>query len=143
MNVVVDASVVVKWYVSELDSELARSVMQTEGILVAPGHCLGEVGHVLIQRFREGKISGEQLSLARIAIPGTLLLISIDGIFDLAMEIAIATRQSFYDALYVAAAVRWDTQVVTADEGMADIVSGSDWAHRVVLLKDWPARRRV
>lgn len=137
MNVVVDANVVVKWYLAESDLTLARAVLEIDGILVAPAHVLGEVGHVLLTRFREGKIEQGQLALARRAIPGTLLLVSLDKLFDEAFEIAAETRMAYYDALYIAAAIRWQTYVVTADKAMIDLASMSRWSDRVVLLKEW------
>ncbi|MGH8263816.1 MAG: type II toxin-antitoxin system VapC family toxin [Steroidobacteraceae bacterium] len=57
MSVIVDASIVVKWYVPEVDWAKAQKVFESEEELVAPAHILGEVGEVLVRRFREGKIT--------------------------------------------------------------------------------------
>lgn len=139
MNLVVDANVVLKWYLPEPGWAQAQAVFKNDGLLIAPGHALGEVGHVLIQRFKEGRISEEQLDLARIALPGTLLLIPLDEIFDLAAEVALKTGEAFYDSLYVATAARWDTVAVTADAKLAEKVRGSEWEQNVVLLDRWAA----
>jgi predicted nucleic acid-binding protein len=48
VNVVVDANIVVKWYVAEPDWARAQLVLKTEGPIIAPGHILGEVGEVLV-----------------------------------------------------------------------------------------------
>jgi predicted nucleic acid-binding protein len=137
LNLVVDANVIVKWYMPERDWARAQIVVQNDGLLIAPAHALGEVGHVLVQRFREGKITEDQLNLARVALPGTLLAVPLDELFDLAVEIAVRTGEAFYDALYVATAERWDTLLVTADANLAKSVSGTHWEKRVMLLDRW------
>jgi predicted nucleic acid-binding protein len=140
LNIVVDANVIVKWYIAEPGWQLARSVVEYEGLLLAPGHVLGEVGHVLVQRYREKQFTKAQLDLARVAIPGSLLLISLDDLFDLAMEIAERTGETFYDSLYIAAAERWDTFVVTADTRLVRKLRGSPWDNRAVSLEGWQLR---
>ncbi len=140
MNIVVDANVIVKWYIAEPGWQLARSVVEYEGLLIAPGHALGEVGHVLVQRHRDRQFTKEQLDLARVAIPGSLLLIPLDELFDLAMEIAERTGETFYDSLYIAAAERWDTFVVTADTRLVRKLQGSQWEDRAASLENWKQR---
>lgn len=137
MNLIVDANVAVKWYIPEPGWARAQSIGRFEGVLAAPGHALGEIGHVLVQRFKEGKLSEQQLKLARITPPGTLLLIALGELFDLAMEIALQTGEAFYDALYVAAAVQYETVVATADAALIRKSRMSPWERFVMPLDDW------
>lgn len=134
---VVDANVVVKWYVEEAGSLEAALLFETEDLLVAPGHVLGEVGEVLLRYHRGGLVSDAQLDVARVALPGALLLVPLDMLFDPAIEIAQRLKVSFYDALYVAAAEQWDTILVTADHRLADAAAASAHAARVATFADW------
>lgn len=137
MTWVVDANIVVKWYVDEIGSEQARLVFEAEGLLVAPGHILGEVGEVLLGYSRRDQLSPAQLDIIKVALPGTLLLVSLDELFEPAIEIAQALRISFYDALYVAAAERWDTVLVTADQRLVKAASSSRWETKTMSLDTW------
>jgi predicted nucleic acid-binding protein len=138
MNVVVDANVVVKWYVEEPGSDEARTVAELDGLLVAPGHALAEIGEVLLRYFRRGELGPDQLEIIKTALPGTLVLVPLDELFEPALEIGAALRVSFYDALYVAAAERWDTVLITADRPLVGAAGASPrWRDRVVALDDW------
>ena len=139
MSIIVDASVVVKWYVPELYWDNAQRVAAAGDELAAPVHVLGEVGAVLVRRFRQGKITDRQLAIARVAVRDMLSFISLTDLFDAAMQIAIETRLSFYDALYVAAAEREDTFVITADARLVRVVASSRWSDRVLPLSQWVA----
>jgi predicted nucleic acid-binding protein len=77
------------------------------------------------------------LALARAALPGSLLLVSLDELFDPAVRIAIETSQSFYDALYIATAELWNTVLVTADERLVEALQRTVWRKRVRALGEW------
>lgn len=117
--------------------------MDGEGLHLLPGHALGEIGHVLIERYRKREVSREQFDLARSVLPRSFVLVSLDEIFERAVEIALAINQTLYDALYIAAAERWDTVVVTADNKLARSVLGTPWAEKVVRLDNWEASPRT
>lgn len=137
MSLVVDANVVIKWYADEASSLDAERLLQRDDILIAPGHLFGEVGEVLVRLLDNGELAREQLDLARAALPGSVLLVSLDHLFSDAVEIANSTRQSVYDCLYVAAAMRWDTVVVTDDRKLIKTLAETPWEKFVVLLHDW------
>ena len=127
MNVVVDANVVVKWYIAEADSAEASLVLEQAHSLVAPGHALGEIGEVLAV----DRASDDLLS--------RLALVPTDLLFQLAFEIALSAGISFYDALYVALADELALPLVTADAVLARRLAATRWSGRIVLLADWPA----
>lgn len=124
-------------------SSLAERLFDSEGLHILPGHALGEIGHVLIERYRKREVTQEQFDLARSVLPGSFVLVSLDEIFERAVEIALAINQTLYDALYIAAAERWDTVVVTADHKLARSVLGTSWAEKVVRLENWEAKPRT
>lgn len=137
MNLVVDASVVIKWYAWEVDSADAERVLETDGLIIAPGHMLGEVGEILVRLSRTGKFTDEQMALARTALPRSVLLVFLDHLFANAVDIALATGATVYDCLYVAAAVRWETVLVMADANLLRALVGTAWEQKAVLLSQW------
>jgi predicted nucleic acid-binding protein len=141
VNVVVDANVVVKWFVMEPDSIRADAVFEIDGLLVAPGHILAEVGEVLVRRLRNGDITQDQFDLARQVLPGSLVLVGLEKLLDSALRIALETKLTVYDALYLATAERWDTIVVTADLRLVSSVQGTPWAVRAAALEAWTPHR--
>ena len=138
MNVVVDANVVVKWYVSENDSAEASLVLEQAHSLVAPGHALGEIGEVLARRCQSGAVSRKQVDRASDDLLSHLALVPTDLLFQLAFEIALSAGISFYDALYVALADELALPLVTADAVLARRLAATRWSGRIVLLADWP-----
>jgi predicted nucleic acid-binding protein len=137
LDVVLDASVVVKWFVDEPDSVLAERAFDLDGIHILPGHALGEIGHVLIERYRRQEMTQRQFDLARSTLPGNFLIVPLDEIFDRAVDIALAIKQTLYDALYIATAERYETFVLTADRKLVRSVDRTSWMKHVVGLEDW------
>lgn len=135
-NLVLDASVIVKWFVAEPDSDRAEQLFNDEGVNIIPGHALGEIGQVLLARFKKREIGQAQFDLARRVLPAAFVVVPINEIFDRAINIALGINQTLYDALYVAAAERWETVLVTADERLVRSVGATPWAERVLPLND-------
>jgi predicted nucleic acid-binding protein len=136
LRIVVDASVVAKWFVAEPNSDSAQRVFESNHVLVVPGHALGEVGEVLVRQYRRGAITAVQLALAEAALPTSLASIRLDLLFARSLEIALHVSASFYDILYIAAAEYEDTFLISADDRLIRAVNGSQWQRRVVSLPD-------
>lgn len=68
------------------------------------------------------------------ALPRIMIQFELRAIVELAADIAVATAQSYYDCLYIAAAVRWNGLLVTSDERMIRAISGTPWSAWVRLL---------
>jgi predicted nucleic acid-binding protein len=137
LSVVVDASVIAKWYVPEAGSEMAAAIFEREQHLIAPAHVLGEVGEVLLRRFRNQRVSREQLQLARAVLPAIVELVPVHELFDTAVEVAFDAATSFYDALYVAAAAQADALLITADRRLLSKLRGTPWSRMALGLDDW------
>lgn len=135
--IVVDASVSVKWFVAEPDSEAALSLFRSSSVLMCPDHALGEIGEVLVRSCRRGRLTQDDVRRANDAIAGRLAFRSPLALIDLATTIAVNASVSFYDALYVAAAERWHVPLVTADARLVASVAGTPWQRCVVLLSAW------
>jgi predicted nucleic acid-binding protein len=141
MTRVVDASVAVKLFVAEADSNLAELLLDRTELLVAPAHFLGEVGQVVVQRRRMKQISLAQMAIVRNVLPNLAVLEPLPGIFDNALQIASDIGMSFYDALYIGTAERWNTVVVTADMKMIAALKPTRWSRRAISLAEWANRR--
>jgi predicted nucleic acid-binding protein len=115
--VVIDASVAVKWYVAENDSEKAVALLDADNLLfLAPDIFLAEVVNALLRQRRNGQLTKEALERAL----GDLTfsapeLIASTRLIDRAAALPQTLAHPVYDCLYLALAERWETVLVTAD----------------------------
>jgi predicted nucleic acid-binding protein len=118
VSVVIDASVAVKWVLSEAGSESADSLLDDE--LIAPVFWLVEAANALWRRARLGQIEIEeaQARLAELEVAPVASL-GIGPYLSPALSIALELGQPIYDCLYLAVALAHGTHVVTADRRFA------------------------
>ncbi len=136
---VVDASVAVKWYLPELDSEAALRLRSSSHKLFAPDFLWLEVCSVVCQgvlRKRIPQEDGLQIlpALQRLAIE----LFPSAELLDAATYMAIETSTSLYDCLYLALAVLRNAQMVTADRKFYRALAPTQFANRVLWIGDLP-----
>lgn len=137
---VVDASVVVKWYVPEnLSDAAARLLTQArsgELHLFAPDLLFPEVGNVLWKKLRTGELQpGEAARILRAVtrtFPGRVA--KCRPLVPAAFRIASISGRTVYDSLYVALAQALGGQLVTADERLANALLHSPFGATVVYL---------
>jgi predicted nucleic acid-binding protein len=123
--VVVDASVALKWVVTEAGSDEAGvllSDMADDAVsLVAPEHLLGEVGNGLRKRVAQGVLVADDAVAALHAVTGLELeFISGQDRWLRSLRAALDWGLTTYDALYVLLALDLDAVLVTADLRLAD-----------------------
>lgn len=117
---VVDASVLIKWFVPEVHSEAARKWLDASHDYLAPDLIFPEIGNVVWKKVRQGELDADE---------GQRL---VDDLVDVGVETvptrplladahALATRTGItvYDAMYLTLAVRLETQLITGDERLA------------------------
>ena len=120
---VVDASVAVKWFISEAGEEAAAEILNSREHLIAPALIRMEVAGAIIRRFREGHLS-EKRAREGTQAWGVMLerrviqLVPEAEIFDEAVQMALLLRHTLADCLYLALAKRLDAHVITADGPM-------------------------
>lgn len=132
---VVDASVVVKWLVTEELSGEAAGLLQRESTLVAPELVFAEVSNALWAMCRRGDIgptdfddATDALRAAPFAIPHPMRRLAAA-----AARLAIDLDHPVYDCFYLALAVLEQYPVVTADRRFHDKVRGHPYlADRIV-----------
>jgi len=140
MNLVVDASVAVKWLFEEQDSDHAEALLTSAGEdklkLVAPTILPAEIANALWKRMRRGDMDRRKTLETRERFEEICpLLLPIEGLVLRALEIAIDSRHPVYDCLYVALAEELPGELVTADERLyRAFAQDFSWVH---LLRNW------
>ena len=136
---VVDASLVIKWFVPEVDSAAARRWLDASHDYIAPDLLFPEAGNTVWKKVRRGELSaddGQRLvaDLSAIAVE----TVSLRGLLPDAHALAVSTGITVYDATYVALAVRLETQMITGDDRLARrLVGHALLAPHVRSLKDF------
>jgi predicted nucleic acid-binding protein len=119
LTLVVDASVAVKWVVTEIDTPEAVALQTSSEDLIAPDLVVAEIASATWKRFRCNEFSQEQALRAITIAPGLLTrLYPILGFTKQALTLAIDLGHPVYDCFYLALALREDATLITADERM-------------------------
>jgi len=118
---VVDASLVIKWFVPEIHSEAARRWLDAAHDYVAPDLLFSETGNAVWKKVRRqelGEIEGRQLvtDLAQVAVE----TVATRSLVEDALALALTAGITVYDATYLTLAVRLETQVITGDDRFAN-----------------------
>lgn len=140
MRYVLDCSVVLKWFIAEPLSDVASRLLHEfvvdEVGFLAPDAIYAELGYILRKHVLRGHFTAERGhafmdQFVALGIPTV-------GVGSLSSEAARLTTDymaNFYDALYIALAIREDLKVLTADGGMVSAFAKLD---RTVHLADFP-----
>ena len=124
MKLTVDASIVIKWYVSETYSEEARLVLGHRLERYAPDFVLIELANILWKKARRSEIGDphayfQELSRVREAV----VLSSSANLIERAAEIAAQIDHPVYDCLYITCAEATGSTLITADRRLRDRVA--------------------
>jgi predicted nucleic acid-binding protein len=140
-NVVVDSSVVIKWFVAESNSDDAQRLLseyQAGNVSFhAPDLLAAELGNIVWrkQRFQGMSVADGELiisafhTLAFQFTPCAMLL-------DDAYRLAVAHQRTVYDAMYLALSIRQKCRLVTADQRLVNAVGTS--FPNLVWVGNWP-----
>jgi predicted nucleic acid-binding protein len=136
---VIDASVILKWFVPEHHSEPALRLKHTDARLHAPAFLTLEVGNVLSKKRRRGEITAQdaediwqafRLAPVRRHADETLVLAAFD--------LAHLTKQSLYDSLYLALAAKLDMPFLTADRRFYQALQHGQYRTRLCWIEELP-----
>ena len=121
MSVTVDASIVIKWFVSEPMSQEARLLLARPIRLYAPGLLLAEFTNTIRKKVRRGEIADPRPYLNELAsLPQIIALYPAAVLIERAAQIAFEIDHPIYDCLYLACAEATESPFVTADQRLAD-----------------------
>lgn len=128
--VVLDASVAVKWAIPAREplvdesARLLKRYIATEIDFVVPDIFWGEVGNVLRKGARRGRWSQDDAeTVAADMIARDFATVPTQALLPEALRIAFAYDRSVYDCLYVALAVQLRSELITADERLANALA--------------------
>lgn len=133
--IVVDASVVMKWFVAEAMHAEAGRLKPVFVRLVAPDFMLTEVANIAWKKVRRGELSADAAA-AIIAELRTspLRLVPTPPLMEQALAVALEVDHPVYDCLYVAAAMQLKGVCLTADRRFVTQLHGTRLAGYVAEL---------
>jgi len=134
---VVDASVMVKWFVPEVHAEAARGLLHEGFSLSSPDLVRAEIGNVLWKKWRRDELSAEAVEGVLSDLESfTLTIETSEPLVEAAWNVARLYDRSFYDGLYVALAVKNDCALVTADRKSYNALNDGDLAKHLVWVEE-------
>jgi predicted nucleic acid-binding protein len=118
-NLIVDASVAVKWFFQEIDTAAAVKLREGDATFVAPELILAEIGNAAWKKCLRNEIDKKQAIFTVQRAPAVFsTLVTVSELLEAAMELSIALAHPIYDCFYLALAERENAAIVTADERM-------------------------
>ena len=142
MKLVIDASVVIKFYIPEILSDKAVEALSRvtvgELVLFAPDLVYPETGNILWKKQSRRELTSDEvdeIANAIIALP--MIIESSKPIIPLAVSIAMHSGITVYDAMYVAVARIYGTKMITADKKLTDALAKTEFNNDVLWLGAW------
>jgi predicted nucleic acid-binding protein len=122
--IVVDASVVVKWFIPEVGSVAARALLSSSHELIAPELARVEVASALIRRGIRQEMTGADVGRTlhvwfRALADGQIVLLPNADDIEAAAKLALELQHPLPDCLYLALAERLGVPLITADRVLA------------------------
>jgi predicted nucleic acid-binding protein len=121
--IVVDASVAVKWLVSEKDEDAAEDLLRTELEVAGPLLLRVEVTAAVARKARYREIpeaeAAAAIELWAAILRGEIALFAEDADLARALKLSLELNHPLQDCIYLALAERLDAPLVTADEKFA------------------------
>jgi predicted nucleic acid-binding protein len=121
---VIDASVLIKWFVPEIHSDAARRLLSATHEYFAPDLLFPEVGNVIWKKVRRGELTAEHgQRLAADISTVAVETVSTRGLVIDALAVAVTTGLTVYDSMYLALAVRLRAEMITADDRLGRAIA--------------------
>jgi predicted nucleic acid-binding protein len=122
--IVVDASVIVKWFIPEVGAVPAKALLATGDELIAPELARIEVASALIRKGLREELTGADVESTlrawlRAISEGQLFLLPNSEDIEAATTLALELRHPLPDCLYLAVAERLGVALITADRTFA------------------------
>lgn len=137
MRLVVDASVVIKWFVVEDLLDEADRLRPLIDELSAPDFLLVEIGNIAWKKTRQGILQPNDATriVAYLRRSG-MQLVPTTSLLDNALQLARDLDHPVYDCLYVALIEMLDAMFLTWDRQLHAKLSQSRFASAAYLLPD-------
>jgi predicted nucleic acid-binding protein len=140
-KVVVDSSVVIKWFVVEPYSTEAHRILEAYHAgtltLLAPNLLYAEVGNIVWKKHRfQGLATADAHEILTAFRLLTFVLTSSAELLEEAYRLAVTHQRTVYDALYLAFSLREPCPLVTADEKLVNALMPA-FPH-ITWVVNWP-----
>ncbi|MBI3616743.1 MAG: type II toxin-antitoxin system VapC family toxin [Candidatus Omnitrophica bacterium] len=136
-TLVVDASVAVKWFLPEIHSEAAGRILKSKRKLLAPDLIFAEVGNTLWKKnVRQEITAPEAKGILQDFLRFPLQIYSSKILVDVAWNLAIQSRISVYDGLYLALALGGGFMLVTADRKFYESLQQGIMGEKLIWIED-------
>lgn len=134
---VLDASVVVKWFIPEVYSESALKLREMDGRFYAPAFLTLEIGNVLARKRRRNELTQvEAEGIWRAFRQSPIRRHADETLVLAAFDLAQHTRTTLYDNLYLALAVELDIAFVTADRKFYQAHEATPYRRRITWIEN-------
>lgn len=119
--IVVDASVIVKWFIPEAGADPAKALLATADELIAPELARIEVASALVRRGIRQELTGADVENTlrawfRALADGQIFLLPNAEDLEAAAKLALELQHPLPDCIYLAAAERLGVALITADQ---------------------------
>jgi predicted nucleic acid-binding protein len=132
---VVDASVAAKWFLPEPDAPAALRLLNGRHRLAAPDLIRSEMGNIVWKFHTRGVLDTKEASdMIEHFLSMPLEIHESTYLLAPALQIAIATKRTVYDSLYLALAIELGGTVVTADERWVNAMENGPFTRFIRLL---------
>ena len=136
---VVDASVVIKWYLPEDYSEDAERLLTPEIELIVPDLLFSEISNIVWKQVTRDNYSRQKAATILDALEAVPFDVwSAKSLMRNAFDIACLTKRTFYDSLYIALAEKTTCKMVTADRRLLNALEKSQFHRRLLWVEDIP-----
>jgi len=141
MNLVIDASVLIKFFIPEILSEKAEELYSQVGEgslrLLAPDLIFAEVGNIIWKKHRMKELNpSEAKEITDVIVSLPLEIAASKTLMPLAVDVGLAYGITVYDAIYVSLAKIHETILVTADRKLVETMGKTDFKIYVAWLGD-------
>ena len=137
ISYVLDASVVVKWFIPEAHSESALKLKEMDGRFYAPAFLTLEIGNVLAKKRRRNELTSVEVEGIWRAFRQAPIRRHADETLVLAaFDLAQHTQTTLYDNLYLALAVELNIRFVTADGKFYRTLETTSYRKHISWIED-------
>jgi predicted nucleic acid-binding protein len=137
ISYVLDASVVVKWFIPEEHSDSALKLKNVDGRFHAPAFVTLEIGNVLAKKRRRDELTpGEVDGIWRAFRQAPVRRHADETLVLAAFDLSQQTRTTLYDNLYLALAVELDIPLVTADRKFYRALENTPYCRRLLWIEE-------
>jgi predicted nucleic acid-binding protein len=142
MTVIVDASVALKWYLDEDDSEAALALLESGERLIAPDLVVAELCNAAWRLIRRGELRREQMPIIASGVAAAFAtLYGSAHLAPRAAAVALELDHPVYDCFYLALSEAQNAPLVSADRRLITKAEGTSFAPRTLPLEEFSRPR--